>query len=126
MPLEAPILDDRRFDDLLEEAQQRIVRYAPEWTDFNDSDPGMTLVQLFAWLTEMMLHQMNQLPERNYIKFLQLLNMELNPALPARSHVTFVPILEAGTAPITAPPRTAIQAPPQTGNVPLVCCAARL
>lgn len=97
MPLEAPTLDVRTFDQLLREAQLRIPRYAPEWTDFNDSDPGMTLVQLFAWLTEMMLYQMNRVPERNYIKFLQLLNFELRAAQPARGHVTFTP--RPGAAP---------------------------
>ena len=77
MPLEAPKLDTRNFEQLLREAQLRIPRYTPEWTDFNDSDPGMTLVQLFAWLTEMMFYEMNRIPDRNYVKFLQLLNMEL-------------------------------------------------
>ena len=48
MPLQAPQLDDRTFEDLLQTARLRIPRYTPEWTDFNDSDPGITLVQLFA------------------------------------------------------------------------------
>ncbi len=89
MPLEAPQLDTRKFEDLLHEAQLRIPRYTPDWTDFNDSDPGITLVQLFAWLTEMMLYQMNRVPERNYIKFLQMLGLELQPAQAATAHLTF-------------------------------------
>ena len=89
MPLQAPKLDTRDFDQLLREALLRIPRYVPEWTDFNESDPGIALVQLFAWLTEMMFYEMNRVPERNYIKFLQLLNMELRPAQPATAHLTF-------------------------------------
>lgn len=89
MPLSAPELDDRTFDDLVAEALRLVPRYAPEWTDHHDSDPGVTLVQLFAWLTEMTLYRLNQVPERNYVKFLQLLGIELVPALPARAELTF-------------------------------------
>jgi len=52
MPLEAPKLDSRSFEDLVKEARERIPRFTPEWTNLNDSDPGMTLVKLHAWLTE--------------------------------------------------------------------------
>jgi predicted phage baseplate assembly protein len=89
LQLEAPNLDNRTYEQILREARLRIPRYAPEWTDFNESDPGMTLVELFAWLTEMMLHSMNRIPDRSYIKFLQMLNMELQPAQPAVAHLTF-------------------------------------
>jgi predicted phage baseplate assembly protein len=107
VPLEAPELDTRKFEDLVREAELRIPRYAPEWTDYNESDPGITLVQLFAWLTEMMLYQMNRVPERNYIKFLQMLGMELQPAQPAHAHLTFTAKPDGAA---TAPRRTRIQA----------------
>ena len=73
MPLQPPNLDDRTYDQLKRQAQLRIPRYTPQWTDFNESDPGMALVDLFAWLTETMLYRLNQVPNRNYIKFLQIL-----------------------------------------------------
>jgi predicted phage baseplate assembly protein len=112
VPLQAPELDDRTFDQLVANARLRIPRYTDQWTDFNDSDPGMTLVQLFAWLTEMLLHRMNQVPDRNYIKFLQLLNLELEPARPAEAYLTFKakpgaanpPIIRAGTQVGAQPP----------------------
>jgi predicted phage baseplate assembly protein len=100
MPLIAPELDTAKFEDILKEARLRIPRYTPEWTDFNESDPGITLLQLFAWLTEMMLYKMNQVPERNYIKFLQLFGLELRAAQPAEAHLTFSP--KAG-APVSGP-----------------------
>src|SRR5258706_11717941 len=92
MPLSKlePILDDRTMEDIFRDLRLRIPRYTKEWTNFNESDPGITLLQLFAWLSEMMLVQMNKIPRKNYIKFLQLLGQELRPALPARAHLTFI------------------------------------
>lgn len=91
MPLvdHVPPIDNRRFDDIVEEARTRIPRYTPEWTDLNDNDPGMTLVQLFAWMTEMMLYRLGRVPELNHLKFLELLGIELSPARPARTEVAF-------------------------------------
>jgi predicted phage baseplate assembly protein len=89
MPLDAPNLDDRRFADIVREARALIPNYLPEWTDHNLSDPGMTLVQLFAWMSEMILYRLNRVPERNYIKFLQLIGVERKPAAPAHAEITF-------------------------------------
>lgn len=114
MPLEAPELDTRKFEDLLREAQLRIPRYTPEWTDYNESDPGIALAQLFAWLTEMMLYQMNRVPERNYIKFLQLLGMELQPAQAATAHLTFTAKPDAAVQSISR--RAQVQAQPPDGT----------
>jgi hypothetical protein len=38
--------------------------FAPDWTDRNDSDPGVTLLQLFAFLTEGLLFRQKQTPPR--------------------------------------------------------------
>lgn len=89
MALQAPKLDDRTYDDLMAEARSRIPRYAPEWTDLNDSDPGMALVQLFAWMSEALLFRMGRVPELHFVKFLQLLGIEQRPAEPARAWLTF-------------------------------------
>ena len=77
MPLQEhyPVIDDRPFDTLVNEARSRIPRYTAEWTDLNDTDPGIVLVQLFAWLTEMQLFRMAQVPELNYLKFLELIGI---------------------------------------------------
>ena len=80
MPLPTPNLDDRSFEQLVAEARARIPRYTPEWTNFNDADPGMTLVKLHAWMTETILYRLNRLPDLNYIKFLELLNVPPRPA----------------------------------------------
>jgi predicted phage baseplate assembly protein len=87
--LPAPNLDDRRFQDIVDEAKRRITRYCPEWTDHNVSDPGVAMVELFAWMTEMMLYRLNQVPDRLYVKFLELIGVELFSSVPARVDLLF-------------------------------------
>ena len=89
MPLQIPTLDDRRYQQLLDEALARIPVHTPEWTNFNKSDPGVTLIEIFAFLTENLLYRSNQIPERNRRKFLQLLGIGLQPSSSARGLVTF-------------------------------------
>ena len=89
MAIDAPTLDDRSFEQLYDEARSLIPRYTPEWTDHNDVDPGATMLQLHAWFTEQLLYRLNQVPERNYRKFLQLLGIDVKPAAPATVDVTF-------------------------------------
>jgi len=86
----SPNLDDLRFQkDLVDEARRRIIRYCPEWTDYNISDPGITLVELFAFMTEMLVYRLNRVPEKNYLKFLQMVGMHPQPASSARTELTF-------------------------------------
>ena len=76
MPISSPNLDDLRFQsDLVDEARKRIAHYCPEWTDYNLSDPGITLIELFAWMTELLVYRLNRVPEKNYIKLLELLGL---------------------------------------------------
>ncbi len=89
MPLEIPQLDDRTFEQLFAEATARIQVHTPEWTNFNDSDPGMTIVQVFAFMTENLLYRANRIPEANRKKFLTLLGVPLQPATPGRGMVAF-------------------------------------
>ncbi len=90
MALPEPILDDLRFQkDLVDEARRRIIRYCPEWTDYNLSDPGITLIELFAWMTELITYRLNLVPDKNYIRFMDFLGMQLQPANSARTELTF-------------------------------------
>jgi uncharacterized phage protein gp47/JayE len=89
MPLIAPNLDDRQFADLVAEAKTLIPRYVPEWTNFNETDPGIALTELFAWMSELIIYRLNQVPNLNYIKFLQLIGIELEAAQPAQAQLTF-------------------------------------
>ncbi len=90
MTLPAPNLDDLRFQkDLVDEARKRIIHYCPEWTEYNLSDPGITLIELFAWMTELTVYRLNRVPEKNYIKFLEMLGLQRKPASSARTELTF-------------------------------------
>ena len=89
MPLIAPILDDRSFEDLFAELRNRIPVYNPTWTDHLDSDPGITLLQLFAYLGEGLQFRFNQIPEATQIAFLKLLDLPMEPARAAQALLRF-------------------------------------
>lgn len=74
MPIPLPDLDDRSFAELTAEATTLIPGLDPAWTNYNPSDPGITLVELLAWLTEMLIFQVNQIPPASTDNFLKLLN----------------------------------------------------
>jgi hypothetical protein len=82
MPTPLTELDDKKYDDLLAEALASIPKLYPSWTDHNASDPGVALIELFAWLTDMVLYRVNRLPDARYLAFLRLMRgpgFELEP-----------------------------------------------
>lgn len=89
MSLPAPNLDTRTFQDIVDDAKRQIGLRCPEWTDHNVSDPGVTLIELFAYMTEMSLFRMNQVPDRNYIKFLEMIGVSLEMPEAARTDLRF-------------------------------------
>ncbi|MET0910259.1 MAG: putative baseplate assembly protein, partial [Ilumatobacteraceae bacterium] len=115
MPLPAPNLDDRRFQDLVDDAKRLVQRRCPEWTDHNVSDPGVTLIETFAYIVDQVLYRLNRVPERSYVTFLDLMGVELFPPSAATVPVTFWltaaleedRIVEAGTEVATRRRRTA-------------------
>ncbi|HJZ58438.1 MAG TPA: hypothetical protein VKE74_26080, partial [Gemmataceae bacterium] len=113
MPLAPAALDRRTYQQLLDESLARVPVHNPEWTNFNASDPGVTLLELFAFLAESVIYRANLIPDRNRLKFLSLLGVPLQPASAARGLVTFAN--ERGPlAPITLPAGTVVSA----GKVP--------
>jgi len=109
-------LDDRTFEDLVKEAKRRIVAYTPEWTDHNESDPGITLVELFAWLTETAIFRLNRVPdERMYVSFLNLAGISPAAAVPAEAYVSLQATPGAG-AQTFQPPELALSAPPDAAG----------
>jgi predicted phage baseplate assembly protein len=101
MFLPARTLDDRRWTDLIEEARTLIPLHAPEWTDHNASDPGITFAELFAWLAEMEIFATDQVPARHRRKFLALVGLSPAAPRPARTVLRFS--VPAGTAPVALP-----------------------
>jgi predicted phage baseplate assembly protein len=82
-------LDDRSFQDLVDEAKKKIPLYCPEWTDHNVSDPGITLIELFAWMMDMLLYRLNQVPSKHQVALLELLGISLSPPQAATVPLTF-------------------------------------
>jgi len=88
MALPVPNLDDRRFQELVNESKRLVQQRCPEWTDHNVHDPGVTLIELFAWMTDQVIYRLNRVPDKVYIKFLELLGVRLFPPTAARAPVT--------------------------------------
>lgn len=79
MPIPLPKLDDRNFDQLVKGAQERAKKVCPEWTDFTAGDPGTTLLELFAYLTETMLYRLNRVPPKLRVALLNLAGVKMLP-----------------------------------------------
>ena len=80
MPLIPPALDDRSYDDLVQDLLANIPAHTPEWTNPQPGDPGRTLLELFAWLADTILYRANLIPEKQRIAFLRLLGRSMQPA----------------------------------------------
>ncbi|MDI2125264.1 putative baseplate assembly protein [Yinghuangia seranimata] len=89
MPLPQPNLDDRRFQDLVDEAKRFVQQRCPEWTDHNVSDPGVTLIEAFAHMVDQVVYRLNRIPDKNHLALLDLVGVRLFPPAAARTDVTF-------------------------------------
>lgn len=89
MTLEVPNLDDRVFLDLVIQARERIRQSCPAWTDLSAHDPGLALLEAFAYLTEVMIYRLNRLPEKAYVSFLNLLGVSRHAPSVAWADVRF-------------------------------------
>jgi hypothetical protein len=107
MPLASPHLDDRNFQQLLDECVQRVRQRCPEWNDLGPSDPGMVLLELFAHLTEVMIYRLNRVPEKAYVEFLRLMGVRLLPPAAAATQLRFQLARPAG-APVEIPRGTRV------------------
>ncbi|RYP83272.1 putative baseplate assembly protein [Nocardioides guangzhouensis] len=86
--LPAPNLDDRTFQGLVDEAKRLVQTRCPEWTDHNVSDPGVTLIEAFAQMVDQLIYRLNRVPDLNYVKFLEMIGVELRPPAAATGRVT--------------------------------------
>jgi predicted phage baseplate assembly protein len=108
------LLDDVRFQELVSEARARIVRHSPEWTEHNVSDPGITLIELFAWLTELLVYRINRIPDRLHFGLLQLVGVRPRPPECATGTVRFMLNVPGGGA--VVPAGTEIASPRTAGS----------
>jgi predicted phage baseplate assembly protein len=112
-------LDDRTFQGLVNEARMRVLQTCPEWTEHNVSDPGITLIELFAWMTELTIYRLNRLPEKIHVALLDLLDIRLDPPIAAEADLRFhlaAPAVEAVPIPAT----TEVGVPRTAGEDPIV------
>ena len=87
--LSPPKIDDRDFAAILSEIKQLVPFYTPEWQVAGDKDSGSALLKIFAQMVAGTIKQFNQVPEKNFIAFLNLLGVKLLPAQPARVPISF-------------------------------------
>lgn len=79
MALPAPHLDDRRFQQFVDDAKRYVQQACPEWSDHNVSDPGVTLIEAVAHMADQIVYRLNRVPEKNQLAFLDLLGITLFP-----------------------------------------------
>ena len=89
MPLESPNLDDRTWRQLVDSAIARIRQDAPDWSDLSPGDPGIVLVEVFAYLTEALIYRLNRVPDKLFIEFLRLIGVRLQPPAAAAVNLRF-------------------------------------
>ena len=116
MTIQIPVLDDRSFSQLTQEALARIPVHTPEWTNLNESDPGVTLLELFAFLTDNLLYRSNRIPEASRLKFLSMLGIALQPPAPGLGLVT----VSNDKGPLAPPPPMPAGTEVSAGRVPFV------
>ncbi len=93
--LPVPILDDQLFIEIVAEARKMIPRFYSDWTDENYHDPGITMIELLAWLSEMQQYYLDRVTEKNERKFLKLMGIRPLDAISARTEVTFSALQES-------------------------------
>jgi predicted phage baseplate assembly protein len=119
MALPVPNLDDRKFQDLVDEAKRLIPRYTPEWTNHNLSDPGVALIELFAWMSETVLYRLNQVPDKLFTHFLNLVGIDPFPPSVAMTPLTFW-LSAVQQQPVTVPAGMQVATGAESGESPVV------
>jgi hypothetical protein len=82
--IEVPRLDTIAFDALVDEGRGLIPRYAPDWTDHNLHDPGITFLDLLAWIVDQQVYRIGFVGGAHFDAFAALLGVKRLAAVPAR------------------------------------------
>ncbi|MBM7868038.1 putative baseplate assembly protein [Heliobacterium gestii] len=101
--LNLPDLDDRTFDQIVHHACKEIPVICPDWTDENEHDPGITLLQMLAWQVEMQQYYLNRITARHEWKFLSMLGIRRKEGAIARCHVVIDDVPQALSLPRGTP-----------------------
>lgn len=96
--LTLPNYDDQRFEDIMEMVKRRIPVLYPQWTDMNEHDPGITILELFAWLKEMQQYHLNRITTQGYKNMLALLGAVVSEPSAAQTWIV-LPNISQGSLP---------------------------
>ena len=124
MTLPAPNLDDRGFQDLVDEAKRLVQLRNPNWTDHNVADPGVTLIETFAYMTDQLIYRLNRVPDLHYIKFLELLGEKMIPPGAATTRLEFL-LSVAQEVDLVIPKGTLVSTPRTTPAPPVTFSTVR-
>jgi predicted phage baseplate assembly protein len=80
----APDLFQRRYRDLVDLGRSRLPGLAPAWTDHNAHDPGITLIELLAWIGEAQLYSLSRMRRDERAAYAALMGIRPHGARPAR------------------------------------------
>jgi hypothetical protein len=108
MPLPSPNLDDRTFEQLVEGARKVITSSAPEWNDLSEGDPGIALMEAFAYLADATIYRLNRVPDKLFVEFLRLIGVRLQPPSAAIAMLRFTRDPSAPAARIEIPRGTRV------------------
>lgn len=92
MTIDAPKIDDRNADHLVNEMETLIKDFLPGWDyqkNEKEGDAGLALMKIFAHMAEEVIHRLNRVPEKYFGAFLEMLGISLLPASAAEVPVTF-------------------------------------
>ncbi|NPV90556.1 MAG: hypothetical protein HPY50_07285 [Firmicutes bacterium] len=86
-----PVIDPRGMRELMQKMKEMAPFYAPEWK-FSPENPdaGTALFMIFANMYQETIKRFNQVPFKNLMAFINLLDVSLLPSRPARAYITFV------------------------------------
>lgn len=109
--LPIPTLDDRRFQDLVDQAMRLRDQRCPEWNSTEPGDPGVVLIEILAFMIDQLLYRVNQVPDRMYSAFLDMVGVRTRPGAVAETRVDFLAAAKPAE-PIRIPRGTRIATPP--------------
>ena len=120
--LEAPRIDDRPAQQIFDQVEEDLRRRLGVNVRAEDQ-MAEALLRVFARYCELIIQRLNRVPEKNYLAFLEALNISRIPPIPAQVPLTFSPVkkLPGARAPVVVPAHTKVAAAPGPGeNEPVV------
>jgi hypothetical protein len=115
-----PSLDDRDFEQLRADAIAFVRNRGSSWTDLSDGDPGLVLIEAFAYLTDMLLYRVNRVPGKARREFLALLGTRAAAPGAAFTTLRFSRSADETGQPVTIPVGTRIRTADGSEGEPVV------